>query len=63
MSKVAPFHSINETAKYAARYHTDSECPQAQKISQQHLRQGSGGFYLCEWCAEEDPQHIPRINT
>jgi hypothetical protein len=52
MSRVAPFHNINESRKGAPRYHTDDECVSALAIPHDDLRPGSGGYYVCERCLE-----------
>ena len=51
MSQVALFHAWNEPDKGHPRYHIDDACPIVQQIPRDDLRQGSGGFYLCEQCA------------
>lgn len=52
MSRVAPFHSINESRLGAPRYHTNDACTRAREIPRDDFRPGSGGYYLCERCAE-----------
>jgi hypothetical protein len=50
MTRVAPFHSINESRRGAPRYHTNDLCERALAIPPDDLRPGSGGFYVCEIC-------------
>jgi hypothetical protein len=50
MSRVSPFHSLDESRKTAPRYHTDDACDEAQKILLTDQRPGSGGYYQCEIC-------------
>jgi hypothetical protein len=50
MTRVAPFHSINESRNGAPRYHTNDQCERALAIPPDDLRPGSGGFYVCEVC-------------
>lgn len=40
-----PFHDIREEF-----YHNDVECPEGQKIKQEHHKHGRGGKRLCEIC-------------
>ena len=51
MSRLAPFHSLNESRKGDPRYHTDSACDQAREILRDDRRDGSGGFFQCKQCA------------
>jgi hypothetical protein len=51
MSKVAAFHGLHDPEKTAPRYHIDDACPEGQRTPQREIREGSGGFFLCERCA------------
>jgi hypothetical protein len=48
----APFHSINEAAKPAAKrvHHNNSACPPGRDIPQHERRNGDGGYRLCDDC-------------
>ena len=52
MSAVAPFHARNEPDKSHPSYRTDDACPKARHIPPRDIRQSTGGFYLCERCAQ-----------
>ena len=58
MPKTAQFYSINEAAKPANKrvHHDNSACPPGRDIPQNERRQGTGGYRLCDDCAELNRQ-------
>jgi len=54
MSKVDPFHSINEHKKPVGNqvHHNNGLCRPGQDIPQNERKQGAGGYRLCDVCAD-----------
>ena len=56
MSRVEPFHSVNESSKPAPRYHNNDACTKALEIPRDDIRGDTGGHILCKQCAELNAQ-------
>lgn len=56
MSKVQPFYSVNEQHKHPSNrvHHDNDRCASGRDIPQWERRQGTGGYRLCETCADYD---------
>jgi len=54
MTKVSAFYSINEAAKAANLrvHHNNDACPPGRDIPASERRGGTGGYRLCERCAQ-----------
>jgi hypothetical protein len=52
MSKVPPFHSVNEEKKTVDHrvYHNDNSCPSGRDIPKNERVVGTGGYRLCMHC-------------
>jgi hypothetical protein len=48
MSKVNPFYSTAPNDPKV--YHNNSSCTEGNNIEKQNLRQGTGGYPLCDHC-------------
>jgi len=60
MPKAPEFHSINEAAKPASKrvHHDNSACPPGRDIPLYERRAGTGGYRLCDDCAERNRRGI-----
>ena len=58
MPRTAQFYSINEAAKPVNKrvHHDNSACPPGRDIPQHERRIGTGGYRLCDDCAELNRQ-------
>jgi hypothetical protein len=58
MSKVAEFYSINEASKPADKrvHHNNDACPPGRDIPANERRSGTGGYRLCNDCANLNAQ-------
>jgi len=58
MPQVSSFHSVNEAKKPASKqvHHNNSACPPGRDIPQNERRSGTGGYRLCNDCAERNRQ-------
>ena len=56
MPQVPPFHSVNEIKKPLAKrvYHNNNTCPPGRDIPTHERRSGTGGYRLCEDCAQRN---------
>jgi hypothetical protein len=52
MSKVFPFHFVNESSKLAPRYHDNDSCGLGRAIAPDDRRGDSGGYFRCERCVK-----------
>lgn len=54
MAKIDPFYSVNESTKPAdnRRHHNNDQCPPGRDIPTSERKQGTGGYKLCEHCAD-----------
>jgi hypothetical protein len=54
MSRIAAFHSVNETKKSIGKrvHHNHSECPSGREIPKNERVAGSGGYRLCKHCKD-----------
>jgi len=60
MSRVADFYSINEKNKPVANqvHHDNDRCAPGRDIPSWERRPGTGGYRLCDVCAEYDRQRV-----
>jgi hypothetical protein len=58
VAQVPAFYSINEAKKQPAHrvYHNNGTCPPGRDIPTHERRAGTGGYRLCDDCAERNRQ-------
>ena len=56
MSQVPAFHSVNEAKKHPAHqvHHNNNSCPPGRDIPGHERKPGTGGYRLCDGCAERN---------